>query len=287
MPSLDRAVALEEVDDLAARVAEDLEFDVARLLDVLLEEEAIVAERLHGLAPRRLELRLQLAALADDLHPLPAAPRARLHEDREADALRLGGEHAVRLRVAVVAGDDGDAEPSHQVPRVRLRAHGLDGVGARPDEDDLRLLARGGERGALRQKAVAGMDGIGAGVARGIDDAVDVEVALQRNDVVEEAADEADVVVLGVAEDGADAHLAAGAGDADGDFAAVGHQYGVDHGRVVEFRISNFEFRIENAPEFHSEFLIRNSKFEIRLSSLHPRRLLLLQKRIHSRLPFI
>src|SRR5436190_12159749 len=72
MPPLDRAVALEEVDDVAARVTEDLEFDVARLLDVLLEEEAIVAEGLHRLAPRRLDLRAKLAALADDLHPLPA-----------------------------------------------------------------------------------------------------------------------------------------------------------------------------------------------------------------------
>ena len=85
VPPLDRAVALEEVDDVAARVAEDLELDVPRLLDVALEEQAIVAERLHRLAPRRLDLRLQFAGGADDLHPLPAAARARLHEQRKAD----------------------------------------------------------------------------------------------------------------------------------------------------------------------------------------------------------
>src|ERR1043166_2461867 len=64
VPPLDRTVAFEEVHDLAARVAEDLELDVARLLDVLLEQQAVVAEGLHGLAARRLELRLPLARLA-------------------------------------------------------------------------------------------------------------------------------------------------------------------------------------------------------------------------------
>src|SRR5436190_3323133 len=60
MPALQRAVALEEMDDVAVRVAEDLELDVARLFDVALEQQAIVAEGLHCLTLRGLDRGAQL-----------------------------------------------------------------------------------------------------------------------------------------------------------------------------------------------------------------------------------
>src|SRR6185369_3910190 len=71
------------------------------------------------------------------------------------------------------------------------------------------------------------MQCVGARLARDIDDFRDVEIRLARvaaaegNRLVEETADEADVVRLGVREDGGDAHLAAAARDAHRDFAAV------------------------------------------------------------------
>src|SRR6185436_8029970 len=129
-----------------------------------------------------------------------------------------------------------------------------DRVGLRSDEDNLRLVAGGGKLRALGEKAVAGMDGVGAAGARGVDDAADVEVAADDDGLVEEAADEADVVVLGVREDGADAHLATGAGDADGDFAAVGDEDGVH-----ECRMQNSECRIRSGAILHSEFCILHS----------------------------
>ena len=57
MPALQRAIALEEVDDVAVLVAEDLHFDVPRLLDVLLEVDAAVLERGLGLGSRLVERR--------------------------------------------------------------------------------------------------------------------------------------------------------------------------------------------------------------------------------------
>jgi hypothetical protein len=42
--ALHGAVALAEVDDVAVRVAEDLELDVARALEVLLDVDGAVAE---------------------------------------------------------------------------------------------------------------------------------------------------------------------------------------------------------------------------------------------------
>ena len=51
--ALQRAVALEQVDDVAVGVAEHLHLDVARAGDVLLQQHPIVAEGRRGLAPRR------------------------------------------------------------------------------------------------------------------------------------------------------------------------------------------------------------------------------------------
>jgi hypothetical protein len=42
--ALDRALALAEVDDVAVLVGQHLDLDVARLLDELLDEHAVVAE---------------------------------------------------------------------------------------------------------------------------------------------------------------------------------------------------------------------------------------------------
>ena len=46
---LDRAFALEQVDDVSVLVAKHLDLDVARVLDELLDEDAVVAERAPGL----------------------------------------------------------------------------------------------------------------------------------------------------------------------------------------------------------------------------------------------
>ncbi len=60
VPALDRALALAEMDDGAVVIAEDLELDVARALDVLLDVDVADAERRLGLALRGLERLAQL-----------------------------------------------------------------------------------------------------------------------------------------------------------------------------------------------------------------------------------
>ena len=59
--SLDRALALPQVDAVAVRIAEHLDLDVARLLDELLDEDAVVAEARLGLVAARGEALLRLA----------------------------------------------------------------------------------------------------------------------------------------------------------------------------------------------------------------------------------
>src|SRR6185369_13897331 len=60
MPALHRAVALEKVDHIALRVAEDLDLDVARSFEIALDEHPVVAERGFRLSPRALQRRTKL-----------------------------------------------------------------------------------------------------------------------------------------------------------------------------------------------------------------------------------
>src|SRR6185437_4242221 len=75
--ALDRAFTLEEVHEIAVRVAEDLEFDVVRSLDEALEENAFVSEGAFRLATRRGELALEIRLPCDEPHALAAAARDR------------------------------------------------------------------------------------------------------------------------------------------------------------------------------------------------------------------
>ena len=83
MAPLDRALALAEVHDLAVLVAEDLELDVPRRLDVLLDVDVADAERGLRFALRRLDRVRQVSLRAHDPHAAAAAARRRLHDDRD------------------------------------------------------------------------------------------------------------------------------------------------------------------------------------------------------------
>ena len=84
--ALDRAVALEEVHVVAVLIAEDLDLDVPRPLDVALDEDVIGAERARCLALARRERSCEVRRGVDAAHSLAAATRARLDQHRVADA---------------------------------------------------------------------------------------------------------------------------------------------------------------------------------------------------------
>ena len=83
--SLDGAVALAEVDDVAVSVGEHLDLDVPRILEVALDVHGRVGEVRLALAPRRLERPLDLLRRPGDLETLAPAAGGRLDRDREAD----------------------------------------------------------------------------------------------------------------------------------------------------------------------------------------------------------
>ena len=149
--ALDRALALAERDRAAPAVAEQLDLDVPRPLEVALAEDGVVAERGLRLAPGGLERLVELGRRADDAHPAPAAARRRLHEQREAELVRVA---LVEHRHARLAGGP---------LRGELVAAGAQRLRRRADEDEPGRLDRLREVGVLGEEAVAGVDRVGAG----------------------------------------------------------------------------------------------------------------------------
>ena len=218
------------------RVGEHLHLDVARVLQVALDVDAVVGEELLAFAGGALERLLEVVGRHRDPEALAAAAAGRLAGDRVAGLLgllprRLRG----RLAGSVAPGTIG-TPASAMISRARVFEPIASIASARrADEDDAGLGAGLGELGVLGEEAVAGMDRLGARLLRRLDDLGDVQVALRRH----RRADQEGLVglahVRGVAVDlrvdgdRADAHLLQRAGDADRDLAAVCDQDLLEH----------------------------------------------------------
>src|SRR3954453_14292926 len=83
--ALERAVALEQVDDIAVAVAEHLHLDVARAFDPFFEEHDVVAEAGRGLAIAAFERAVEVVAAIALAHALAAAAGHRLDQHRITD----------------------------------------------------------------------------------------------------------------------------------------------------------------------------------------------------------
>src|SRR4051812_10904375 len=85
MPALNGALTLEERNDVAVGVREDLDLHMPRRLEIALEEDGRVTERAAGLALRSLDRVVQLRRGADNPHAPPAAARRSLDQQRKSD----------------------------------------------------------------------------------------------------------------------------------------------------------------------------------------------------------
>src|SRR5262249_44785025 len=111
-------------------------------------------------------------------HADAASARRRLEHERIADA---GGDAARLLEGVdrpVAAGNHRYARLLHVGARADLVAHLLDDLPRGANEDAAGLLAGLGEAPVFREETVAGMDGLGARALGGVEDALDIEIAL-------------------------------------------------------------------------------------------------------------
>ena len=230
MAPLDRALALQQVDEAAVVVGQDLDLDVTRTSEVTLQDHDVVAEGGPGLAARGEKRRAEVFAPGHRAHALATAAARRLDHHGPADALRLGQERGVLLVVALVSRNDGNPGRSHEAPRALLVPHGPVHGAGRTDEGQPGLCHGVGEGGVLAQEAVAGMDGVGPRLARSGQQGAFVQVGssglggADGHRLVRLADVERAFVHVRIHGGRGDAHGAAGAGHAHRDLAAVGDE---------------------------------------------------------------
>ena len=116
-----------------------------------------------------------------------------------------------------------------------LVAHCGDGTGVGSDEDDAGLVERARKRFALRQESVTRMYRLRAGLAAGLDDLVDQQIAFgsgrrsAQNRLIGHFDMQRVTVGLGINRNRLYSHAAGSLDDPAGDLAAVGDQNSFEH----------------------------------------------------------
>ncbi len=229
MAALDGALALPQGCDVPPHIADDLELDVAHWLQELLQVQRPVPKGRGRLLAGRVQRRRQLLRAVHSAHPPPAAAAGRLDHDGVADAGGGAGRLPVR-RDLLAARHHRNARLPHQLAGLHLVPQGANGLRGGPYPCDASVQAGLGEVRVLGQEAVAGMQGVGAGLPDDLDDALAVEVALAGRRRADEvgligvAHMEGVAVRLRIDGHGGDTHLAAGPYDAERDLAAVRYE---------------------------------------------------------------
>ena len=243
VPALDRAFALIQVDAVAVLVAQHLDFDVARLEDEFLDEDAVIAEGGFGFRLHGREAFFDVLVIIGDADALAAAAGRGLDHDRVADL--LGDLHGF-LRVldqAHMARHRAHTRFGSEFLGADLVAHGVDGEGVRTDPADPFFFQTLRETGVLGQEAETRMDGLGARGLHGLDDLVGNQVGFggrRRTDMhglIRHLDGHRAGIGIGIHNHRLHTHTAAGLDDADGDLAPVCNQDLLEHlypGRPVE-----------------------------------------------------
>ena len=233
--ALDGTFALIEVHHVAVRVAQHLDLDVARLLDELFDEHAVVAKAVAGLVAAGAEALVRLLVVEGHAQALAAAAGAGLDHHRVADS--LGDLYGLLGRVdrVVVAGNGVDLGFVGQLLGGDLVAHGRDAVVLGPDEDQALLFDLAREGLVLAQEAIARVDGLRPRGLGRLDDLVAQQVGLTRgrraqaHGLISQLDKARAGVGVGIHRHRSNAHALGGGDDAAGDLAAVGDQDFLEH----------------------------------------------------------
>ena len=230
MPPLNAAVALAEGDDHAAAVPCDLDFDVSRRGQELLDVEIAAAERPLGFGRAALESLREFGGGRCHAHSAAAAAGDGFDQNRRPFSQRFK-ESSCLLERRRSTGSRKERNPAGLgvAASRRLVSKQRKVVCRRAEEDEAGFLAGAGEVGPLGQETVTGMDGIGPGSPGGLDDARDVEV--RRRPVagkLQGTVGRSDVrgcrIVRCVHGDRLDVQLGRRTHDPNGDFPSVGNE---------------------------------------------------------------
>ncbi len=233
MPPLQRAFALEQRHQIAVAVADHLHFDVTRIINVFLNQHAIVAERGLRLALGADDGRRKFAGRPHDPHAAAATPGGRLDQHRKADSVGGRSQGRLVLRLAVITLHQRHAGLFHQGLGPGFRTHRDHHLGGGTDEHQSGIDASLRKFGIFRQEPITRVHGFGAALSRRFDHTLDIEIAVTRprrpeqHGLIGFGDMHRSTVRFGVDRDRAQAHGPRRADHAAGDLAAVGDQEGV------------------------------------------------------------
>ena len=223
------------MNDVALVVAQDLELDVVRVLNELLDIDPGVAKGLLRLAARRVVAFDQGNIIMGYAHAPPTTAGDGLDYDRVANA--FGHHQSVLLVVhdAFRAGRGWHIGFLSQCPADSFVLQRIHGAGVRSDKADVAALAHIGEVRILGQEPIAGVNGIHVRDLGCTHYPINPQIALAGGGFADAdgLVGQLDVHRVGIRfrvdRYRADVKLLAGADDANGDFPAVRNQDFLKH----------------------------------------------------------
>jgi hypothetical protein len=159
-------------------IAHHLNLDMPGIVDILLDQQAVVAECGLGFALGADNRGGELWRRANDAHTTSSVTGGRLHQHGKTDL--LGGARQCRLvlRLAMIARYQRHPGSFHQRLRTGFGSHRGHHLGRRADEHEPCGRAHLRKFGVFRQKSIAGMNRLRARLTRRLDDAFDIEIAV-------------------------------------------------------------------------------------------------------------
>jgi hypothetical protein len=176
--ALQRAVALKQVNGVAGRIGENLNFNVAGAHDGLLDEHSVVTKGTRGLPHRRFEGRTEVVSLLHPAHATPTPTSNRLREDRVTNLVGEGDE-GIDIGGRLARGQYGNPGLPSRVLRGDLVSGKFQRGDGRSDEGQTVFGGLSREFGVFTEETVARVNSVGPGVEGDANDFVDVEVSTE------------------------------------------------------------------------------------------------------------
>jgi hypothetical protein len=148
--TLDGAVTLEQVDNVALVVTEQLDLNVLGLVEEALDEDSTVAEGGLGLGGGTLKGITQGSLVADYTHTTATTTEGSLDDNGEAILISEGLDFVVVLNGALSTGDNRDVALDSEATSRNLVTKSVNGVWGRAHENNTGLFDIAGEPGILR-----------------------------------------------------------------------------------------------------------------------------------------
>ena len=167
------------MDRVAVQIGQNLHFHVPRVLDVLLQIDAAVAERRLGFGPGLLQGHFQDQLVQRHAHAASAAAGRRLDQHRKADLLRQPHRGLFVGHQAIAPRHDGHLGFAGQLPGRILVPQPGHGLRRGTDEVDLAIAANLIEVRVLGKKAVTGVNRLHVADLGGADHPVDLAIAVR------------------------------------------------------------------------------------------------------------